>query len=469
MFSTPIGKSAVPDKEIARALSEKLCQVRFSDFSAATVHKAKLHVLDTLGAGIAGAASVETQTICAALNLQNNTGPSAAWGLPFDLDARSASFVNGISAHALELDDSGGCDHSGAVVLPAALAILPLLDRPVSGPQFLTAVLMGYEVGRRVLESVGGYEAHNQAGWHSTGTCGVFGAAAASALLLGLDAPRLEQALGIACSFSGGTWGFIHDGSQTKKLHAGHAAEGGLTTALLAAKGFTGPSRIFDADAWGSFFKTFAPNGSHPSRLIDGFGENWRLDRCSIKPYATCRGTHSAIDALQALLSAHQLPLDQIAGLEAVMSRFQFGMCGNKAITSRADAQMSLPYALAARLAFAKVGLAELEQKAWSSSMIQDWLGRIEVRIDDTMADEAEPVVTIVSRSGQRHTTTVPFPLGSPQNPLADHQVIEKFAALSQTRLSALQSKQVQDVILHLDTAADVRSLPSMLKTAAGA
>ena len=452
------------DKEIARQVSEKLCRVAFRDFPAATVHKAKLHLLDTLGAGIAGAASTETQAICTALNLQNGAGLSVAWGLAFELDPRSAAFLNGVSAHALELDDSGGCDHSGAVVLPAALAVLPLLKRPVSGQEFLTAVILGYEVGRRVLEAAGGYEVHNQVGWHSTGTCGVFGAATVAGLLLGLDAHRLEQALGIACSFSGGTWAFIHDGSQTKKLHPGHAAEGGLTAALLAANNFTGPSKIFDQNAWGGFFKTFAPGQSEPSRLIEGFGQNWRLNRCSIKPYATCRGTHSAIDALRQLMSTHELSVDQIVSLEAAMSRFQFGMCGHKSISSRADAQMSLPYALAAELEFRKVGLAELEQTAWSSSKIADWLSKISARIDEGMRDEDEPVITIVSRDGRRCSTTVPFPLGSPQNPLSDEQVIDKFVELSRTRMPASQSRQIIDAILNLEKAADVRALPVILK-----
>lgn len=456
----------MPDSEIAKLFSAKLRQADFSDFPAATVHKAKLHILDTLGAGIAGAASAETQTICAALGLQNRAGPAAAWGLPFDLDARSAAFVNGVSAHALELDDSGGCDHSGAVVLPAAFAILPLLGRPVLGREFLTAVLMGYEAARRILEAAGGYEVHNQAGWHSTGTCGVFGAATMAALLLGLDARRLEQALGIACSFAGGTWGFIHDGSQTKKLHPGHAAEGGLTAALLAAHDFTGPSRIFDPDAWGSFFKTFAPGQSDSTRLIEGFGEKWRLDRCSIKPYATCRGTHSAIDALQDLLSAHQLPMDQIASLEAAMSNFLFGMCGNKTITSRADAQMSLPYALAAKLQFGKVGLAELERDAWSSQGIRDWMDRISVQIDDRMRDEDEPAITVISRDGRRATITVPFPLGSPQKPLSDDQVISKFLDLSGTSMSISQSQQIIEAIMNLDADDDVRRMASALKAA---
>src|SRR5215469_15150440 len=181
-------------RTLTSELAERVCRVRFSDFPAATIHKTKLHLLDTIGAGLAGSASQETQRVWRGLGLEADTGSSAVWGMPHRVNARSASFINGVSAHALELDDSGGCDHSGAVVVPAALAILPQLKETVSGQHLLTAILMGYEVGRRVLEAVGGYETHNGGGWHSTGTCGVFGAATATGLLLGLNGPELEQA-----------------------------------------------------------------------------------------------------------------------------------------------------------------------------------------------------------------------------------------------------------------------------------
>jgi len=471
MSSMPISENTVSCVNgVSAQLAEKLCSARFSDFPVSTIHKAKLHILDTLGAALAGSTSAETQIAWRALGLQMDRGNSAAWGMPFNLTPRSASFINGVSAHALELDDSGGCDHSGAVVVPAALAILPQLECPISGQQLLTAILMGYEVGRRVLEAVGGYEAHNNLGWHSTGTCGVFGAAAATGLLMGLDAPRLEQALGIACSFSGGTWGFIHDGSQTKKLHPGRAAEGGLTAALLAANGFTGPTKIFDPDAWGSFFKTFSPEQSDPPRLIEGFGENWRLDRCSIKPYATCRGTHSAIDAIRQLRSAHQFRPEQIAAIEVEMSRFQFDMCGGMTISSRAQAQMSLPYAIAAELQFGKVGVAEIEPAAWTSPRIAEWLSRISVHIDDRMADEDEPVITVAISHGHRHTMTVPFPYGSPANPLPDDQLIAKFYDLSNAILPSQRLDEIAEAILNLERASDVRTLPALLKaTAQGA
>jgi 2-methylcitrate dehydratase PrpD len=465
MSSPPISeKSVAQNSGISRELAEKLHQVCFSDFPASTVDKAKLHLLDTLGAGLAGSVSPETQRVWRGLGLAADGGRSAVWGMPCDVSPRAASFINGVSAHALELDDSGGCDHSGAVVVPAMLAILPQSAGAVSGQQLLTAMVMGYEVGRRVLEAGGGYETHNGLGWHSTGTCGVFGAATAAGLLLGLDAPGMEQALGISCSFAGGTWAFIHDGSQTKKLHAGRAAEGGVTAALLAASEFTGPKEIFEPDAWGSFFKTFSPGQSTPHLLTETFGEKWRLDRCSIKPYATCRGTHSAIDAVRQLRSAHYLAVEEIAAVEVEMSGFQFGMCGGKVIASRAQAQMSLPYAVAADLVFGKVGPAELEQDKWSSPAIQAWLDRIAVRIDPRMADEAEPAVTLVAKDGRRYRVIVEFPAGSPANPLPDEQLIAKFRDLAGQILAAPRIEKIEKAVLNLEKVADVRDLPDLLR-----
>lgn len=464
MSLPPISEKSVTQvRGFAGELAEKLCKVRFSDFPAATVHKAKLHLLDTLGAGLAGSVSPETRRVWHGLGLGTDAGHSAVWGMSHTVSARSASFINGVSAHALELDDSGGCDHSGAVVVPAALAILPQLTEAVSGRALLTAIIMGYEAGRRVLEAVGGYETHNGLGWHSTGTCGVFGAAAAAGLLLNLDPSRMAQALGISCSFAGGTWAFIHDGSQTKKLHPGRAAEGGLTAALLAAGRFTGPTNIFEPDAWGSFFKTFSPGHSQPHLLIEAFGENWRLDRCSIKPYATCRGTHSAIDAVRQLRSMHGVKAGEIAAIEVGMSGFQFGMCGGKVIASRAQAQMSLPYAVAAELQFGRVGLAELEEVAWSSHAITPWLDRITVKIDPEMADEDEPAVTLVTKDGRRFKAIVEFPSGSPANPLPDDQLIAKFRDLAGTALRKSRIEDVENSILRIDTNPDTRQLPILL------
>ena len=449
---------------MAGQLATKICATAFADFPDATVHKAKLHILDTLGVAIAGSASGETRMAMAAFGLSEGHGRAPIWGSSVRSDARTAAFVNGVSAHAFELDDSGGCDHSGAVVLPAALAVLGEIARPVSGRELLHSVLIGYEVGRRVLEAAGGYEVHNDLGWHSTGTCGPFAAAAAAGMLLEFDALKMASALGTACSYAGGTWAFIGNGSPAKKLHPGRAAEGGVIAATLTAQGFEGPDAVFEPGVWGSFFATFCAGKADPSALITEFGENWRLNRCSIKPYATCRGTHSAIDAIDLIFARYGLSVSDVASVEADMSRFQFGMCGGKVIQSRAQAQMSLPYALAARLHYGKVFLAELETTAWSDPAIAEWLDRISVRIDPVMKDEDEPSITIVTRDGQRHQATVEFPLGGPLNPLSDAQLVAKYTDLASAVLPAAVVAAIRDLILNLDGCADARQLLPLLQ-----
>jgi 2-methylcitrate dehydratase PrpD len=455
-------RSRLVSDNLTRMLAEHVRSTEFDAFPRETIKKAKLHILDTLGAALAGSASRETRTVLDMLGVEG--GRSPIWGRPISADPRTAAFINGVSAHAFELDDSGGCDHSGAVVLPSVLAALGDRTEAFSGRDLLRSVLIGYEVGRRVLEAVGGYEEHNGLGWHSTGTCGAFGAAAAVGTVLDLDADAMISALGTACSFASGTWAFIHNGSSTKKLHAGRAAEGGLMSAYLAKQGFQGPDRVFDAASWGSFFATFGGNKGDPQALVQDFGTRWRLDRCSIKPHATCRGTHAGIDALDLMMQTHGIGAEEIEGVEVDISRFQYGMCGGKTLESRAQAQMSLPYALAARLRYGKVFLAELEREAFAAPEIASIMDRIVVRIDPAMNDEDEPAITVLTRKGERHRLVVEFPLGGPRNPLSDERLIEKYASLTDGILPREKVASLRDVVLDIENQTDARILLGLLQ-----
>ncbi|WP_199231550.1 MmgE/PrpD family protein [Azospirillum sp. TSO35-2] len=241
--------------------SRSAAGTRFADLPPALVGKAKIHILDTIGAALAGTRSAEFRMVRSLLHAVPPREDGAitgarVWGTPLLVSARDAALANGVAAQAFELDDTGGCDHSGAVVVPAVLAALAQAPQPVSGKALIASVVVGYDVGRRVLEAAGGYDAHNGAGWHSTGTCGPIGAAAAIANLWGLSPQRCRSAIALATSTSAGLWAFIHDGSQAKKIHAGRAAEGGLLAAALAAQGLSGPTRVFD-DVWGGFFTSF--------------------------------------------------------------------------------------------------------------------------------------------------------------------------------------------------------------------
>ena len=234
---------------IAGQLGTFVADTTFEQLPREVVEKAKRHILDTFGAALVGATSEEAARAKEALLAMEGGGTAPVWGKCESVAPRSAALLNGIAAHAFELDDTGGCDHSGAVVLPASVAALSLLDKPVSGRAFITAVVLGYDVGRRALEGFGGYRPHNEAGWHSTGTCGTFAAAAACASLLRLTPKQAPSCLGLAASFSGGLWAFIHDGAMAKRVHAGRAAESGLLAALLARANITGPAHVFE-DVW---------------------------------------------------------------------------------------------------------------------------------------------------------------------------------------------------------------------------
>lgn len=438
-------------------------QTRFEDLPAELVARTKRHLADTLGAGLVGATSQVAKEVSAVLLSEGATPLATLWGRKEYTSARNAALLNGIAAHAFELDDTGGCDHSGAVVIPAILAILPLCQRVISGEELITAVVIGYDVARRVLEACGGYSAHNGAGWHSTSTCGVFGAAAAAARLLALDDSQISSALGIAGSFSGGLWAFIHDGSQSKKLHAGRAAEGGVLAVLSAQAGISGPGQLFTA-RWGGFLQTLAPTTAEPAALVAELGQTWKLLRCSIKPYASCRGTHSAIDATGILLQRLAVAGSDIAQVQITLSPFLYEMCGDEQISSLAAAQMSIRYAVAARLVYGHAGLDAYGGTQRRDPVLLAAIARVNLQVDPTFSADGEPLVTLVSKQGDSLSLRVDIALGAPANPINDEQLRDKFISLACKALPVQQAGHLWRTVLSLEECDDVRVVEALLR-----
>ena len=438
----------------------------FEHLPLALVEQAKRHLLDTFGASLAGTDSAIWRDCLALVHEEGGTARASVWGCEQRVSPRQAAWLNGVAAHMYELDDTGGCDLSGAVVIPALLAALPLAAHPVDGRALIAAMIVGYDVGRRVLEACGGYSAHNGAGWHSTASCGVFGAAAAVCNLLQLDRQQCASALGIAASFSGGLWGFIHDGSHTKKLHAARAAEGGVQAALLAQRGIQGPSAVFEAQ-WGGFLQTLAPETQQPEALTADLGKVWKLARCSIKPYAACRGTHAAIDALAILLSQHQVKVENIERVVVGLNPFLLEMCGGRELHSLASAQMSLPYALAARALYGSAELASYDDAKRLHPQVDALMARIVLLIDEQQSRDDEPWVRIETQQGEQWQQHVPVPSGAPANPLSLAALLAKYRSLAGRVLPQQQVTQLAAICLDLAEVADVREVVSLLQTSA--
>jgi 2-methylcitrate dehydratase PrpD len=443
----------------ARQFSSFITSLAIDDVPAAAVHRAKLHILDTLGAGIAGSASAEALISRTALGPAHGAAPAGGgvpvWGTPDSAAPLHAAFVNGVAAHAFELDDSGGCDHSGAVVLPAALAATALADGPVSGERLILAVIAGYELGRRVQSALGGYDAVNNAGWHSTGVCGTFAAAAAAGIILGLDEEQLTSAIGLAGTFTGGTWAFMSDGSMSKRLHVGRAAEAGLNSAVLARAGFTGPGEIFSAP-WGSFLKLYGGAAADESQLYADLGGQWLVERASIKPYASCRSTHSAIDALLFLKQEHGLLPEDIQKITVLTSSLIYDMCGGYDVSSLVSAQLSMPFALATAMVRDGVGLDDISTTGRTDGSVTSMMGRIHLEVDGRQCGgSAEPLLVVHTSKGvYRHQAVVAR--GAAANRLSDAETLQKFAGLAGTRLPEADVDLIANHILALDDCPDV-------------
>lgn len=455
--------SPAADQPLSRCLADFIAGLQVSDMPAPILAKATDHALDTLGAMLAGGGATETVLATTMLRAAGETGdvPLAGQSGP-GLAPRAAALVNGIAAHAYELDDTGGCDHSGAVVWPAILSVLATSARPVAGAELLAAMIAGYEIGRRVMLGFGGYKPHNSAGWHSTGTCGAFAAAAAAARLLGLDPPAVQNALGLAGSMASGTWAFIHDGAMSKRVHAGHAAQAGMTAALMAQQGMNGPAQIFE-DVWGGFFVTYGGPARPDPTMMAGLGRDWMISAAAIKPHASCRDTHAAIDAVARVQARTGIGAEQIRAIRARLSPFLIGMVGGKQIDTLPAAQMSLPWGIAARLCFGHAGLSAYGEAERRDPRALGLLDRISIIEDESVTASWASSVTFELTDGRVIEEPTATPLGAPENPLSASALRAKFDGLAAHNLTPARAEQVADLVMGLAGAPDARPLAAAL------
>jgi 2-methylcitrate dehydratase PrpD len=341
--------------------------------------------------------------------------------------------VNGTSSHAFELDDYHNAKlHPGAVVIPAALAMAEKLD--ADGEKLVTAIAAGYEVMIRSSLALNPSAARLR-GWHLTGVCGPFGAAAACAVLLGLDGERTAWALGLAGTQGSGLWAFNADGAMSKRLHAGKAAHSGVLAAELAALGFTGPTQIYEY-ADGGVLKAFSDK-SDPAPLTTDLGRIYHLDTTSIKPYSCCGSAHAYVDAALALRAKLGGPWDVKRRVRVGVAKVVDVQCGFDYEPSTVlNAQMSLRYITAAALvegqalppqfSDAKIADPRLVALAKSIELVPD------ARLDELYPKEFPGWVAAES-NGDWVRVDIANPSGSSAAPIDARGITEKFRGINPT------------------------------------
>ena len=423
-------RHAVP--AASRAVAQWVAELKYENLPERTREVVRCAILDTLGCGVYGYATPWAKMLLQWARAGGAKAEATVWGdsAP-SLRAADAALVNGTSAHAFELDDYHNAKlHPGAVVIPAALAVAETLQS--DGKTLVTAIAAGYEVMIRSSLALNPSAARLR-GWHLTGVCGPFGAAAACAVLMGLDAERTAWALGLAGTQGGGVWAFNADGAMSKRLHAGKAAHSGVLAAELAALGFTGPTQIYEFED-GGVLKAFS-DASDPAPLTAQLGEAWRLDAISIKPYSCCRSTHSYVDAAFALRQKLGTPWDPGRRVKVGTSKVVDVQCGfDYAPTNALNAQMSLRYIVAAALVEGRMLPPQFSDEMIRDPQLVKLAAELEL-VPDPKLDELYPknfaAWVAAEDNGEFRRVDVLDPSGSTASPIDARGITEKFRGIN--------------------------------------
>jgi 2-methylcitrate dehydratase PrpD len=444
-MNSPRQEVSAPTREIARWIA----RLRYADLPARTREIVRIALLDTLGCGVYGHSTPWAKMVLQwARSGAPARGEATVWGEAAPaLRAADAALVNGVAAHGFELDDYHNAKlHAGAVVIPAALALAEKLD--ASGERLVTAIAAGYEV--MIRSSLAMHpSATRLRGWHITGVCGPFGAAAACAVLLGLNDEQTAWALGLAGTQGSGVWAFNADGTMSKRFHAGRAAYSGVLAAELAAIGFTGPTQIYEFHD-GGVLKAYSDR-SDPAPLTAELGTVYRLDTNRIKPYSCCGSTHSYVDAAFELRRRLGTPWDAKRRVRVGLAKVVDVQCGFAYIpTSALNAQMSLRYVVAAALLEGQVLPPQFSDKKLSDPAITELAQRIELEHDpalDKLYPQQFAAWIAVEDAGKWVRVDVLDPLGSEANPVGERGVIEKFRGIN----PQLPVDAIADTVLHIE------------------
>lgn len=403
-----------------QTLTESLVSRLARRVSADARRRASLHLLDWIGGTAAAVGTVEGQILMSEARSAPSGRCAVVGTSPRQPDV--AAFVNAGLGMVLELDDvhREARLHPGPVVIPAALAVAQ--QHHASGQALLDAIVRGYEAMIRVGESIGDAHYHH---WHNTATCGTFGATAAAASILGLNAAETVDALGNAGTQSAGLWQCRLEGTMSKILHAGRAAQAGLLAARMAQRGVTGPRQILEGEL--GLYAATAPDAD-PSKIVGG-PEEWRIFTTSLKPWPGCRHVHPAIDAALRLHAGTEVDWDTVEVVTVSTYSTALEFADRPEPTDERQAAFSLQHAVAHALVKGRVDLASFGPAGRSCPQTAALRRKVRVRSDPEF-DMSYPAhwgarveVTYGSGSQSQECRDV---LGDPESPLDEDAIRRK-------------------------------------------
>ena len=438
--------------DVAAELADHVAALRFESFSAELVPKIRAFTLSTLAGALAGTAVAGSQPIVEVFAELSGKRESTVLGLPVRVAAPEAALLNAMYAQAADFDDI----HDRALVRPFSIAVpaaLAMAERigGVSGRDFITAISAAVDVTVRL----GLAAPLTTLRWARPSTLGTFGAAVAAAKLLGLDGARTLDALGIAYSQAAGTTQAMKDGAVIKRVQPGFAARAGVTSAILAEHGVTGPANALEGQ--NGYFNMYEGGRYERSRITERLGTYNYAAEVAFKPYPCAAEVHGVLDATLALVREHTIVADDVRAIRIQVPPLVQDLGGrpyppaNGSVVGAALA--SVRYGAATAIVNGEVGLRNYSQAAVVDPRTLALVELTEVESAPvTGAQYFTPAtVEITTTARQTFRKTVTTVHGHADDPLEWPEIVDKFRACATSAMPPIDSARQDSVIERVD------------------
>jgi 2-methylcitrate dehydratase PrpD len=449
--ATQIKGQAPAPADVTRRLARYIVNAKAEDLPAEVRKEATRTLLNWVGCAVGGSRHETVDIAIAAMSPFSGPGQASVLGRRERLDVMTAALMNGISSHVFDYDDT----HLKTIIHPAgpvASAILAYAEyKPVSGREFLNALVLGVEAECRIGNAV--YPEHYDAGWHITGSAGVFGAAAATGKLLKLDEQRMTWALGIAATQPVGLKEMF--GTMTKSFHPGRAAQNGLTAALLASRGYTSSNQGIEAKAgWANTLST----RRNYAEITEGLGQHYETTLNTYKPFACGIVIHPTLDGCIQLRNQHRLTAEQIERVELRVHPLVLELTGKKTPQTGLEGKFSVYFAAAVAIIQGAAG-----EKQFSDALVRDarvvgLRDRVSTTVDSSLKED-QARVAVVLKDGRRLEKFVEHAIGSVENPMTDAMLEAKFSDLAEGVLPADRTRKLVELCWKVESLASAAEI----------
>ncbi len=435
---------------------------KFSDLPDEVVENTKKFIIDTIGVGIAGLRAPGCRETLTTIKTWGGSTESTVLLSNYKCPAPWAAFVNSVFMHSLDFDDALDVSalHANVSVLPAALALAESRQK-TTGRDLICAVAVGQDVICRI-----GLALKSPLSWIRTATCGSFGATAAAGNILKLNKEKMVNAFGIAYSQTSGNVQCLLDGALVKRIQPAFAAKAGVISAVLAKNGITGAKNVFEGDY--GFFKLYEHNEYDRDILLKGLGKDYKGIELSVKPYPSCRMTHSSIDAALELRKNPQFKLSLLETIRVSVSAMAAEMVGSPfqiRKNPQVDAQFSIPYTVAVALTKGDVFLEDFEEEnVLSNQRLKALAGKVIVSADPSLPqnDIMHCRIEASMKGGKTIRADISAIKGNPLNPMNMDDCLEKFTKCVSYSRQKMPKQKVSDILKLLSNLEESKNISEL-------